>query len=152
MTSTDDFSIIETHHKSTVVLTCFFITFAGWWAWNAFLSGVYAPAPSPYSVRDAFKSTFGPDPVWWATLIIVLFVLGLIDLMVKATRRNLIVAGLWKWPPWKRKRTLGDSVEEWDLEIWQELEQDPRVRERLKMGSKEDGNGEEHELDLEGIL
>jgi phospholipid-translocating ATPase len=126
-----------------VVLVSFFVTFAGWWAWNAFLSGVYAPAPSPYSVRDGFKSTFGPDPVWWLTLVVVVAVFCLMELTAKTARRNLVVAGLWKWPPWQRK-VLSDSVEEWDVELWQEMEQDPVLRERLRLMAK---GGEDEEAD-----
>jgi phospholipid-translocating ATPase len=114
----------------------FFVTVSGWFAWNAFLSGVYARAPSPYSVRDGFTTTFGPDPVWWATLVVVLAVLALMELTFKTVKRNLIMAGLWKLPPWSRWGKLGaasggDSVEEWDLGLWQEMEMDPVVKERL---------------------
>lgn len=42
----------------------------------------------------------------------------------------MLVAGLWQWPPWRGGR-LGDNVEEWDVELWQELERDPLVRARL---------------------
>jgi phospholipid-translocating ATPase len=113
-----------------VVLICFFITVAGWWAWSAFLSGVYAPAPTPYAVRDGFRDTFGRDPVWWLTLVAVLAVFAVAEVAAKVVRRNLVVAGMWKWPPWKR-RELSGRMEEWDVELWQEMEQDPSIRAQL---------------------
>ncbi|EON96401.1 putative phospholipid-transporting atpase 1 protein [Phaeoacremonium minimum UCRPA7] len=146
--------IIETHHKSVVILTGFFITVGGWWLWQAFLAGVYAQQPSPYAVRDGFFLRFGKDPVWWLTLLVVLFVLVGMELGYKVAKRTLIIMGLWKWRwswlwrisrwcTWRkgREKELNRSLEEWDLELWQEMEQDPLVKERLKgiLESEEDG-------------
>lgn len=122
------------------------ITIAGWWAWNGFLSGVYTPQFTPYPARDAFAHTFGPDPLWWLTLIIVVLVLISMELVYKVVKRNLIVAGMWRWPPWKR-RSLDDSLEKWGLEVWQELEQDPVIRERLRRACMEDGELDDEEHD-----
>lgn len=150
--------IIETHHKSVVILTGFFITVGGWWLWQAFLAGVYAQQPSPYAVRDGFFLRFGKDPVWWLTLLVVLFVLVCMELGYKVAKRTLIIMGLWKWRwswlwrisrwcTWRkgREKELNRSLEEWDLELWQEMEQDPLVKERLKgiLESEEDGVEEE---------
>jgi phospholipid-translocating ATPase len=63
-----------------------------------------------------------------------LAVLICFELGFKAVKRNMIVGGLWHWPPW-RKKSLGDSAEEWHLELWQELEQDPVIRARLKQAN-----------------
>lgn len=131
----------------------FFITVAGWWAWQAFLSGVYPLANSPYDVRDGFISGFGKDPFWWLTLVTVLGVLAVVELGYKVLKRNLIVMGVWKyrwrwlsWKLWKkcaRQRRLPRlhldrheadfAAEKWDLELWQEMEQDPTVKERLRL-------------------
>ncbi|KAI0387757.1 phospholipid-translocating P-type ATPase [Hypomontagnella monticulosa] len=138
--------IIETHHKTAIVMGAFVITIAGWWAWNGFLSGVYTPQLTPYPARDAFADTFGPDPLWWLTLIIVVVVLISIELVYKVVKRNLVVAGMWRWPPWKR-RSLDDSLEKWGLEVWQELEQDPVIRERLRRACMEDAELEDEEHD-----
>ncbi|KAF5125584.1 putative phospholipid-transporting ATPase DNF3 [Metarhizium anisopliae] len=124
--------IFETHYKSTIVMCSFFITTWGWFAWLSFLDGVYAPGPEgPYLIRHTFTRAFGDDAVWWATVFIVLAFLGLLELVGKTIKRNMLVAGVWHWPPWKRHR-LNDNVEEWDLQVWQEMEQDPKVRERLR--------------------
>ncbi|TDZ39279.1 putative phospholipid-transporting ATPase DNF3 [Colletotrichum spinosum] len=135
--------ILETHHKSAIVMACFFVTLSGWWAWNGFLSSVYAPAPSPYAVRHGFSETFGPDLVWWLTLVIVTLVLVLAETVFRTFQRSLILGGRWRWP-WVRKE---DDVcaDEWRLELWQELERDPAVRERLARMAKDELDEEEEE-------
>ncbi|KAM0462983.1 hypothetical protein ACHAPV_003108 [Trichoderma viride] len=139
--------IFETHYKSAVVIACFFITTAGWFAWLAFLDGVYAGTPSgDYDIRHTFTKLWGADAVWWSTVFIVLAFLGMIELLFKAAKRGMLVAGLWHWPPWQRKK-MGDNVEEWDLELWQEMEQDPAVRRKLAKMARD--NDEELDLDDE---
>ncbi|EMR66572.1 putative phospholipid-transporting atpase 1 protein [Eutypa lata UCREL1] len=139
--------IIETHHKTSVVMGAFLITIAGWFAWQAFLDGSYARQPSPYAARDGFTVTFGRDPLWWLTALAIVFVLIVIETSYKAIKRRLVVAGFWRLPravtaPWNRIVNRGQeedfddegngNVEEWHLELWQELEKDPVVRERLR--------------------
>ncbi|CAJ2513049.1 Uu.00g011680.m01.CDS01 [Anthostomella pinea] len=146
--------IVETHHKTAIMLGAFSITFAGWWAWNGFLEGAYSPQPSPYDARGGFANTFGKDPVWWLTLIIIVLVLISIEFACKAAKRQLILAGLWRWPPWKRE-DLDENLENWSRELWQELEKDPVVRERLRqaLNEGEEGDNDEREagenVDLE---
>lgn len=130
-------------------MTCFFVTTIGWFVWCLILSAVYPAAPSgTYAIRDTFIKLYGDDPLWWATLFIVLGFLGLLELLGKATKRNLRVAGLWKWPPWKKAGAV-DNVEEWDLELWQEMEQDPAVRERLRRLAHDEPEEEEEEEAME---
>lgn len=123
----------------------FFITFSGWWAWNAFLSGIYTPSPSPYAVRDGFSKIFGADAVWWLTLIIMTLLFILMETIFRTLQRCLILAGLWRWP-WVRKE---DDVcaDEWRLELWQELERDPAVKERLRKLARDEPEDEE-EIDV----
>lgn len=119
---------------------CFFLTTIGWWAWNGFLSGVYTPAPSIYAVRDGFTDTYGRDALWWATLFGVLGVLGLIEMVRKMIKRVFVGMGLWRWGAW------GQGGEGLDVEVWQELERDPVVWERLKkLAAGEEGDEEEEE-------
>jgi len=112
---------------------------------------VYAPTNSPYDVRDGFTKGFGRDLVWWLTLSFVLVLLAMFELGYKVVKRNLIVMGVWKyrwrWLSWKiwgrfsKRRGAGiftyecDEMdnEEWDLELWQEMEQDAGVKERLRL-------------------
>ncbi|QPG99507.1 hypothetical protein C2857_001954 [Epichloe festucae Fl1] len=124
--------ILETHHKSTMVMCSFFITTWGWFAWLSFLDAIYAPGPDgPYNIRHTFTRQFGRDAVWWSAVFVVLAFMGVLELAGKTVKRNMLVAGVWHWPPWKMHR-LSENVEEWDLQVWQELERDPKVRERLR--------------------
>ncbi|RDA95947.1 hypothetical protein CP533_5790 [Ophiocordyceps camponoti-saundersi (nom. inval.)] len=139
--------MFETHYKPAAVLACFFITTSGWFAWIAFLDAVYDPALSgPYAIRHSFRKAWGGDAAWWTTLFVVLALMGLAELGFRALRRYLLVAGLWRWPPWKRRRLQDDNVEEWDVSLWQELEQDFVVRSRLvRLARNEDLSDDEDE-------
>lgn len=129
----------------------FFITTIGWFAWLSFLDAAYAPSPSgPYAIRDSFTTLFGDDAVWWATLFIVLGLIGLFEIVLKSIKRSLLMAGLWDWPPWGQSRR-GENIEEWDVELWQELEQDPALRERLKRLARDEQVEEEDDVDLAQI-
>ncbi|KAH7163140.1 hypothetical protein B0J13DRAFT_30594 [Dactylonectria estremocensis] len=141
--------IFETHYKTGIVMFSFFLTTWGWFAWLSFLDGVYAPKPSgTYAIRDGFTTLFGADAVWWSTVFIVLGLIGLMEMAIKAVKRQLLLLGLWSWPPWKQSR-VGDNIEEWDVELWQELEQDPLMRERLQRLSRDEPLDEEDDLDLQ---
>ncbi|KAI8629194.1 P-type ATPase [Xylariaceae sp. FL1651] len=126
--------IMETHHKTAIVIGSFSITVSGWWAWQAFLSGVYPLQPSPYAGRGAFVNTFGKDTLWWSLLVGVLLVLIGLDITFKFIKRNLIIYGLWKWPPWRRRDAdeSPENCENWDRQLWQELEQNPIVQEHIR--------------------
>lgn len=144
---TNVISIFETHYKSTIVMASFFVTTIGWFAWLCFLDAAYAGSPSgPYAIRNSFTEVFGADAVWWATLFIVLGLLGLFEIVLKCVKRLLLIAGLWDWPPWGKSR-CGENIEEWDVELWQELEQDPALRERLKRLARDEQVEEDYEFE-----
>ncbi|KAF5968451.1 ATPase [Fusarium bulbicola] len=139
--------IFETHYKSTIVMVSFFVTTIGWFAWLCFLDAAYAGSPSgPYAIRNSFTELFGDDAVWWSTLFIVLGLLGLFEIVLKCVKRLLLITGLWDWPPWGKSRR-GEDIEEWDVELWQELEQDPALRERLKRLARDEQVEEEDEFE-----
>ncbi|GKU10323.1 unnamed protein product [Fusarium langsethiae] len=143
--------IFETHYKSKIVIGSFFLTTIGWFAWLSFLDAAYAPQPSgPYAIRDSFTTLFGDDAVWWATLFIVLGLIGLFEIVLKCVKRLLLMHGLWDWPPWGKSRR-GENIEEWDVELWQELEQDPALRARLKRMARDERVEEEDDVDLAQI-
>ncbi|KAI1330802.1 P-type ATPase [Xylariaceae sp. FL0255] len=123
--------IIETHYKTGIVIACFGITIAGWWAWQAFLSAIYGLQPSPYDGRGGFINTFGKDALWWLTLLVILLILISLDLGLKFAKRFLILWGFWQWPPWQRRVVDDDNPENWNRELWQELEQDPIIQARI---------------------
>ncbi|KAF3767296.1 hypothetical protein M406DRAFT_89812 [Cryphonectria parasitica EP155] len=149
--------IIETHYKSAVVLTSFSITVAGWWIWQVFLSGIYAKAPSPYDVRSGFFDTFGRDPGWWLTLIVVLTLLFVLEMGFKMAKRTMVILGLWKWGRgwWKRwhkhnTNWMEEHLEDWDLGLWQEMEQDDNVKKRLADILAAEDRGDYDEEDMTG--
>lgn len=86
------------------------ITIAGWWVWNFFLEAIYPYNPS-LSVKDGFTYHFGANPTWWLTFLAITFALVVLDLSIDAVKK-------WWWPT--------------SVEIWQELEQDERVKEKLR--------------------
>ncbi|KAL2133058.1 hypothetical protein VTI74DRAFT_2962 [Chaetomium olivicolor] len=147
--------ILDTYYKTSIVVGSFLVTFAGWWLWQVFLAGAYAPGVWPYAVKDGFFSSFGPDPAWWAALFGVLGLLTCLELAYKSVKRSLIVAGLWKmgWKwlkgsTWKKafwsstgagaiwEHGTKGSLEEWDVELWQVMEQDPAIKETLRKMSR----------------
>ena len=181
---------MDTHYKTIVVLASATITLGGWWAWNGFLSSIYAPDVTPYAVRNGFSSTFGPDPAWWLTLAVLLGVLATGELGYRALKRNLIVMGFckWrkKWSAWAMckkifrggkgkgvgesdgggggngRRSWGSSmggeegilrgnVEEWRVELWQEIEKDVGMREMLRRMGRGEGREEPGEEDTEEV-
>lgn len=106
------------------------------------MAGIYTPKQSPYDVRGGFFHEFGRDPAWWLTLIGVQVLLFVVQMGLKMAKRTMVVLGLWRWGQgwWKRVRRsrkkpvdwIEDNLEEWDLGLWQEMEKDPGVRERLR--------------------
>ena len=75
------------------------------------------------------------DPL--APRVAALAVLVTIELAWKSARRYLAIAG--RWPIWKRRGGNAKSAEELDLSIWQEMERDPVVREKLRALASDDG-------------
>lgn len=148
--------IIDTHYKSPVILVAFLITIGGWWAWQAFLAGAYATQVSPYAVRGSFFNSFGKDLGWWLTLILVLFALFVLELGFNMAKRTMTILGLWRWgrgrfqrvKRWRkvaREDWMDGNLEDWNLGLWQEMEKDRRVRERLA------GILEEEERGVSGV-
>jgi phospholipid-translocating ATPase len=122
--------IFETHCKSNIVLVSFGITTSGWWAWNVFLSAAYNPEPAPYGVKNGFLHQFGLDCIWWLTLILHVSVLVVAYVTFKVGRKYLPHSKAFALLIPQRANRRTDDCEV-DIEYWQELEQDPLVREKL---------------------
>lgn len=78
--------------------------------------------------------------------------LGIIDMTLKIAKRQLQLAGYWHFPPWKKQpfnNISDENPEELDLELWQEMEQDPVLRERFKMLARDEHVEEEMEEEIE---
>lgn len=144
--------------------------------WQAFLSGVYAPPPSPYAVRGSLTEGFGRDLSWWLSLIVILAALVVVETAYKSLKRQLVVLGVLSWQRKFRKQLFGawlrgsnrqpavvaagassapeqirtqqdEDEEDLDLELWQELEQDPEIRARLEKLAWGDENTDEPDGD-----
>lgn len=123
-------SMLETHYKTAIVFVSFGITVSGWWAWNAFLSAAYSDNLSPYDVQHGFVHGFGSEPCWWFVLIVILALLFAIELSLKYVQRAWAVGG--SRPPWKRKsQERPTNAEEIDVQIWQELQKEADIQEKL---------------------
>ena len=120
--------MIETHYKTRIVFVSFAITTSGWWAWNAFLASAYSVNLSPYDVKHGFDHGFGRDPIWWLALVLTLCILLAFELMWKAVRRDIPDIGKLS-PVSNRSRVNGP--EELNVEMWQEMQKNPRSRRNL---------------------
>ena len=146
--------MLETHHKTRIVFISFFITVSGWWAWNAFLASFYSDNLTPYDVKHGFTHGFGKDPVWWLVLVATLGVLFVVEVAWKAIRR-IFVQGCFgaTWQPRRRRRGLqcGDCKAEGlvELDVWQEMQREPAMREKLKALARDGSAGEVDELESE---
>lgn len=70
---------------------------------------------------------------------VLLFVL---QMGLKMAKRTMVILGLWRWGKgwWQRVRRsrkepvdwVEGNLEDWDLGLWQEMEKDQGVRERLR--------------------
>ncbi|KAM3415721.1 Phospholipid-transporting ATPase [Cercospora zeina] len=100
--------VVEAHYKTLIVAASFFVTVGGWWAWNGFMSAVYANNISPFNVKGGFHF------------------------------RGAVYDGMG----WHRNRNA--NAEDLELELWQEMEQDPVIRAKLgRMARNEDDEEEE---------
>lgn len=120
--------ILELHNKTIVTFIGFLISVAGWFLWNLFLSAIYTRRPSPYAVRDSFLETFGRDPVWWLTVIMVLAMVIVFELIITAVRRIF-------WPQ--------------DEDLMQEAEKQAGVLDVMKEHTAELELGEAAAVDIE---
>ncbi|EMD01157.1 hypothetical protein BAUCODRAFT_100923 [Baudoinia panamericana UAMH 10762] len=127
--------LVDTHYKSAIVFVSFIITSGGWWAWNGFMSGVYSDNISPYDVKGGFSGTFGRDPNWWLTLIIVLAALTGMDVTYKAVQQNLRIGAFWPFFGKQRGRWHGQDMyaENLSTSLWQAMEKTGRVKQRLRV-------------------
>jgi len=62
-----------------------------------------------------------------------MMVLVLAEMGYKLLKRQLVLSGAW--PPWRRrKRQDANNVEEWSVELWQEIEKTPEFQEHIASG------------------
>lgn len=117
----------------------FVITVGGWWLWNIFLSLAYDPYNRiPFSVRRGFLEHFGKDGSWWCSLIVAVALLAIAELgppiyrrlvQSQTARRYLVRFRLWD------ALAIDDDA---DVGLWQEMEKDLLIRQRLRELANDD--------------
>lgn len=131
--------ILETRYKTGIVGVGFTITVGGWWAWNGFMASVYGNNLSPYDVKGGFTGTFGGDANWWGALVLGVGGLCVVELGYGAAKRWVSQVGV------RRRRS---EVVEMDVGVWQVLERDEGVRERLtELAGAEAGVDDDYDVD-----
>ncbi|KAK2625352.1 hypothetical protein QTJ16_005721 [Diplocarpon rosae] len=116
---------LEMHNRTILSFAAWFLGITGWWLWNLALSGIYDPATSFYGVKHGFVDRFGRSVLWWLTVILSTAAVLLWEVAVESCR----VA----W--------FGDEVD-----VFQELERDPRWRGRFERIARGEECGEEEKL------
>jgi phospholipid-translocating ATPase len=82
-------------------------------------------------------------------VVLVFVVLVTLELLYKSVKRNMKVADMWL--PWKQRgNRLGENGVELDVGMWQEMEQDPIIRARLKLLAREQTGEVDREEDAAG--
>ncbi|POR38013.1 Phospholipid-transporting ATPase [Tolypocladium paradoxum] len=122
--------ILELHCKTVVTFVGFLVSIGGWFLWNILLSGTYKGTVGPYIVRHAFLRNFGRKPQWWATLLVGLAMLMVLELVVQAVRRVY-------WPT--------------DQDLMQRIERDAGVGRSVRHHAAAKGGGEGHEEEEEDV-
>ena len=105
--------LLEQHNKSIIALACMIIEVGGWWLWNIILSFTYADN-FEYGVKDGILERFGRNPLWWCCLIAIVVSCVLFEIGV---------------------RTVKGVFFPTDVEVFQQLENDPAVRRRFEEAS-----------------
>jgi phospholipid-translocating ATPase len=140
--------ILETRYKTMIVAVSFAITTGGWWAWSGFLSAIYSNNLSPFDVKGGFQYGFGQDANWWATLIMALAVLAVAEAGYAAACKVLATWGLEIRLPGAPGGGPGEEVG--DLQLWQEMEKDRVVGERLREMAGREGENFADEKEVDG--
>lgn len=104
---------LELHNKSITCFAAMFLSIGGWCLWNLIISAIY-PNNVIYNVRDGVLRRFGRNALWWLTLILIVVACWAFEIGVKCLRMA--------WAPG-------------DVDVFQELEKDDGVRERLEIAA-----------------
>lgn len=104
---------LDLHNKSITCIVAMFLSIGAWCLWNLILSAIY-PKNVIYNVRDGVLRRFGRNALWWLTLILIVVACWAFEIGVKCLRMA--------WAPG-------------DVEVFQELEKDDGIRERLEFAA-----------------
>lgn len=75
------------HNKTIVTFIALFLSIAGWFLWSLIIGEMYPDGMGIYLVQRAFLDNYGRTLTWWATGLLVLLTLIVVELIVGAVRR-----------------------------------------------------------------
>lgn len=130
-----DSRVVELHHKTRVVLWSILGSIAGVWAYALVVAAISGPSAGPYSVRGGLLGTFGRDPAWWSSAILVLGALILMEMASGALLQNHALRA-WLLRCWsssvsaskRRGGGVREGFDAWEPRLWQEMEKDTGVK------------------------
>lgn len=130
-TANDSYRVLEMHNKTYVPAIAWFLSVGGWFLWNLLLNSLYSAKNSgEYDVRGGFISRFGRDVTWWLTAIVMISACVCLELVVSGIQKCF-------WPT--------------DVDIFQELEQDPVIGKRFRDAAEGIDCGAVDEMDDDTI-
>ncbi|PBP27981.1 p-type ATPase, partial [Diplocarpon rosae] len=123
---------IEMHNQTFIPALGWVLSVGTWFCWTLLLAVVFEPNKSYllYPVKDGFLHSYGRDILWWLVLILTQVALTLLELGVSSVRKSF-------WPT--------------DVELFQELQNDPVIRQRFEEAVRrsEDGDVRTREAETE---
>ncbi|CAL3969263.1 unnamed protein product [Diplocarpon coronariae] len=104
---------IEMHNQTFIPALGWVLSVGTWFCWTLLLAVVFEPNKSYllYPIKDGFLRSYGRDMLWWLVLILTQVALTLLELGVSSVRKSF-------WPT--------------DVELFQELQNDPVIRKRFE--------------------
>jgi phospholipid-translocating ATPase len=100
------------NNKTWISALGWILSVAGWTLWNVVLSAIYSTSQSvSYAVRSGFIRHFGGSGHWWLVIILVISAVLVFELALASLKKIF-------WPS--------------DVDIWQVLEKDKAIRQRLE--------------------
>lgn len=79
--------VLEMHNKTIVTFIALTLSLVGWFMWNLIIGQMYPEGMGIYLVREAFTHNYGRTLSWWATCLLVLLTLIVVELIVAAVGR-----------------------------------------------------------------
>ena len=76
----------ELHNKSIMAGVAMFLSVGGWWLWNLILSEVYSSDDNIYHVNGGLVQSFGRNPLWWLTVILIVLTVSVFEILMKAIK------------------------------------------------------------------
>lgn len=105
---------IEQQYKSVMAVLAIGLSIAVWALWNVAIAGLYSD-DLKYSVKDGLLDRWGRDGVWWLTLLVIILASCIFEYGARALKSAFFPT---------------------DVEIFQALEKDPKMREKFEEESK----------------